>query len=144
MFKNSPRAGSLPGLGAYCLGLGIIVAATMLNLAFDRLCERDIARLPQPIPRLYDASGKTGVTLLLVAAGLSIILLAAVARRAEAEEERPDRPYVPRAPAFYAPGDDPQAGSHPPGAVVLQTRRYLAHANLSGATGFPARRDPVD
>jgi hypothetical protein len=28
------------------------------------------------------------------------------------------------------------------GSVVPQTRKYLAHANLSGTTGMPARRAP--
>jgi hypothetical protein len=43
---------------------------------------------------------------------------------------------------FYGPGDDGTGDSHAQGAVVLTTRRYLAHANLSGTTGFPSRRIP--
>jgi hypothetical protein len=140
MTKNTLR--SLPGLGAYCLGLGIIVAATILNLAHDRLCERDIARLPFFLPELYDNTGKFGVTLLLTALGLSVILLGAASRRVRAEEEKLDRPHVPSSPLFYGPGDDGPADSRPAGAVVLTTRRYLAHANLSGTTGFPSRRAP--
>lgn len=142
MSKNTLRARSLPGLGAYCLGLGIIVAATILNLAHDRLCERDIARLPFFLPHLYDASGKFGVTLLLTALGVSIILLGAVARRTREERGKGDRAHVPSVPVFYAAGEEGATDSHPPGVVVLTTRRYLAHANLSGTTGFPTRRLP--
>jgi hypothetical protein len=69
--------------------------------------------------------------------------LGAVAGRSRVRPEAPrPGPAIPRTPAFYDSGDDAPAGSHAPGAMVLTTRRYLAHASLSGTTGFPARRVP--
>ena len=128
---------TLPGLGAYFCGLGLIVAATILNVAHDHLSERDIALLPLFLAPLYEATGKFGVTLTLVTIGLSVIMLGAVFQRSRRVKKGSDE-YTSRAPYFYTSSDEPV--SHSSGTLVLQTQKYLAQANLSGTTGFPAAR----
>lgn len=143
MSTRTTRATSLPGLGAFCCGLGIIIAATILNVAHDHLTERDIARLPFSLPLLYDAAGKFGVTLMLVTLGLAVILVGIVLNRPRRERDLDEDMSVPRRLVYYSSSGEPQE-EHTNGVLVLQTRKYLAHANLSGRTGNPAQRTPKD
>src|SRR5689334_6488749 len=62
----SPRSGSLPGMGAFCVGIAFILAATVLNVAHDRLPQFHMDKLPLYIGALYAATGKLGVTILFV------------------------------------------------------------------------------
>ena len=75
MSTGRERAGSLPGLGMFCFGMSIIIAATVLNIAHDRLSGHGLESLPPFLAHMYDMSGKLGVTVALVSAGLSIITL---------------------------------------------------------------------
>jgi hypothetical protein len=68
-YKRS-RTRRAVNLGTFCSGLGLILTATILNVAYDRMDS------PAPhISELYETFGKFGVTLTLVCAGLSVILL---------------------------------------------------------------------
>lgn len=136
MSANPPRTRSLPGMIAYIVGLGFIVAASALNVAHDRLDEKRFAELPQPLPQLYDAGGKSGGTTLLVAVGLSILTLGVMANRSRrALVAESDAPYPP---TYYAPLDTASESKSARG-MVLQTRRYMANPHSSSVTGLPRR-----
>jgi hypothetical protein len=137
--------GGLPEMGMFYCGMGVIIAATLLNIAHDRLPERGVDSLPPFLANMYDMSGKLGVTLTLVTAGMSIILLGFVVQRNRRAQRAAGR-VSPTAstPYFYtSSGDEPESGVTSGGTVVLQTSKYLAPAAaLSGTTGFPAPRQP--
>jgi hypothetical protein len=128
----------------FACGMGIIFAATVLNIAHDRLSGSGLERLPQPLANMYYLSGKLGVTLLFVSAGMSIIMLGILLpsrqRRRAAAAAAADP--VPAAPYFCdSTTDDEGREVTPAGVVVLKTRKYLSPAsNLSGSTGWPAAR----
>ena len=128
-----------PGLGAFCCGLGIILAATILNLAHDQLSERQVSSLPGFLATMYHATGKFGVTLTLVTAGLSVILLGCVFQRTQRARAAARATSTSRVPYFYSSADSAEGSTG--SSMVLQTSKYLAMAqNLSGTTGFPAPR----
>lgn len=146
MSTKLERTRTTAGMGLFACGLSVIVAAALLNIAHDRLSGSGIEALPGPIAHMYEASGKSGVTLVFVAAGMSIILLSVVLqrnRRAPRAVEATVNPIA-SVPNFCTPaeeGDGDQEVS-PTGAVVLQTRKYLPASSLSGTTGWPATRKP--
>ena len=53
MSTGRERAGSLPGLGMFCFGMSIIIAATVLNIAHDRLSGHGLESLPPFLARLF-------------------------------------------------------------------------------------------
>jgi hypothetical protein len=138
--STGERAGALgwSGLGSFCTGLALIVSATILNLAHDRMTPSEIDALPLFLSDLYDFAGKLGVTLLFVGAGLVLIILGLAMRcdrllysrgpRAETEVEA-------EAVYFYTPDEQPDAA--PGGGLVLQTRKYLRpkRSRSGSATG---------
>jgi hypothetical protein len=132
-------------MGLFACGLSVIVAAALLNIAHDRLSGTGLEALPGPLASMYDASGKSGVTLVFVAAGMSIILLSVVLQRNRQAKRASNAPANPLAsvPYFCTPTeeDDEQEVS-PAGTMVLQTRKYLPASSLSGTTGWPATRKP--
>lgn len=114
------------GSGLFVCGMSIIVAATVLNIAYDRLSSRGLATVAPFLASMYDDSGKTGVTSVLVAAGLSLILLNFVAQRnlrmprssSDLANTRSVMPYSPASPS------GPEVS--PSGTFILKTRRYLS------------------
>ena len=140
MSTGRERAGSLPGLGMFCFGMSIIIAATVLNIAHDRLSGHGLESLPPFLAHLYDMSGKLGVTVALVSAGLSIITLGFALQRNRQVQVRSANPLA-RQPYFCTPeGDGAGPEVSRSGAVVLQTRKYLPAHSLSGTIGWPATR----
>lgn len=137
------RAGGVLGYVMFFCGLALIVAAPVLNIAYDRLAERAATTLPSFVVQAYEMSGKLGVTMLLVTAGLSIIIVGLVAQKGRPRRTSSQR--VGRStPYFPTPGPDtplPEVSSS--GTVILRTQKYLpGHASLSGLTGFPLPRRP--
>jgi hypothetical protein len=65
------------GAGAFISGLAFIVAATVLNVAHDRMPTQDykLETLPLYVGTLYATTGKMGVTLALVAIGMVCVML---------------------------------------------------------------------
>jgi hypothetical protein len=131
------------GLGSFCCGLALIVSATVLNLAHDRMSPREVEALPLFLSDLYDMAGKLGVTLLLVGTGLSLILLGLALRcdtllfsRAPVRTEpEPEGVY------FYTADDQPESAVGPNGGLVLQTRKYLhPKRSKTGSTAGNAAR----
>ena len=134
---RSSRAG-WPGLGAFCVGIAFIVAATVLNVAHDRLSGFKLDTLPLYIGTLYAVSGKLGVTILLVTLGMIFLLASACFR--------PHRPLslssasggmatVADSQPFFCTGHQPSssgasgATTHSSGRVVLETWKYLTPPN---------------
>jgi len=145
MSTKLERARSSTGMGLFACGLSVIVAAALLNIAHDRLSGSGLEALPGPIANMYYASGKVGVTVVFVAAGMSIILLSVVLQRSRRTPQASDTPTNPVAsvPYFCTPSDeDSDREVSPAGTMVLQTRKYLPASSLSGTTGWPATRKP--
>jgi hypothetical protein len=114
-------------MGAFCVGIAFILAATVLNVAHDRLPQFHMDKLPLYIGELYAVSGKLGVTILLVSLGVVCMIAGAFFRR--------PLPYAESLPGSPVPGDSQpyfvtgQASStpttHSSGRVVLETWKYL-------------------
>ncbi|MCI0703820.1 MAG: hypothetical protein L0241_22400 [Planctomycetia bacterium] len=64
----------LIGRITFVAGIALIVAATAMNVALDRMTDAQVSQLPAFITDLYDTAGKLGVTLLLVGIGLAVIV----------------------------------------------------------------------
>jgi hypothetical protein len=142
MATAAARPRSLAGNGMFYVGLSIIGAATVLNIAYDRLSWVGVEVMPQFLARMYDTSGKPIVTLVFVAVGLSFILMGFALPRARVEQRSSNRPQVRIAAPLFSPdteetGDE---GVTANGTVVLRTRRYVNDSSFSGATGWAPPR----
>lgn len=129
--------------GAFFIGLSFIGAATVLNIAYDRLSWVGVEVMPQFLSHMYDVSGKAGVTLVFVAVGLSFILMGFALPRGASEQRSSNRPQIRVAVPLFSPETEgaTEDGVTSNGTVVLRTRKYLADSSLSGATGWaPPRR----
>lgn len=135
------RPGRLPGLGMFCCGMSVIVAATVLNVAHDRLSGNGLEALPPFLANMYDMSGKSRVTLALVTAGLSIILMGSALQRTRRTQRRTANSLAGQ--PYFSPSDEAEPGVSNSGAVVLRTWKYLTpQHSLSGTTGWPTGRTP--
>lgn len=117
------------GLGLFVCGMSIIIAATVLNIAYDRLSGQGLAAIAPFLATLYDGSGKAGMTSILVAAGLSIIILSFVVqrnRRTSWERNGLANPLPGLADFDIPPADTSTQEVSPTGSVILQTKKYLA------------------
>ncbi len=145
MSTNRARTHSSAGMGLFACGLCIIIAAALLNIAHDRLSGSGVEALPPFLAHMYEASGKFGVTVVFVAAGMSVILLGTVVERNRRAQRTSTTPANPLASVPYfctSTSEDADQGVSPGGMVVLQTRKYLPASSLSGTTGWPATRKP--
>jgi len=126
----------------FFVGLSFIGAATVLNIAYDRLSWVGVEVMPQFLAHMYDTSGKPIVTLVFVAVGLSFILMGFALPRAQVEQRSSKRPQVQIAAPLFSPDADEAAeeGVTSNGTVVLRTRKYVTDSSLSGATGWAAPR----
>jgi hypothetical protein len=124
-----PRAGSLPGMGAFCVGIAFIMAATVLNIAHDRLPQFQMDKLPLYIGSLYAETGKMGVTLVFVSLGVLCLIAGAMYRgrpariRGALGEEQAlatgaSQPY-------FCTGQQSGATTHSSGRIVLETWKYV-------------------
>ena len=125
------RLGSLPGMGAFCVGIAFILASTVLNIAHDRLSGFNMDKLPLYIGDLYVVSGKLGVTILLVSLGiLCLIVGACLGRPTPYAAPLPDevlpsglsQPYFVTGQSSAAA---PTPTTHSSGRIVLETWKYL-------------------
>src|SRR4051812_42336385 len=119
MSTGRERAAGTPNLGMFACGMGIIIAATVLNIAHDRLSGSGLERLPQPLANMYYLSGKLGVTLLFASAGMSIILLGFVPprRRKRADADADAASPAPAAPYFCDSTTDDEGREVTPAGV---------------------------
>jgi hypothetical protein len=125
------------GLGPFCVGFALLVAATLLNLAHDRMTPAEVGRLPSTLANMYEMSGKGGVTFIFVSVGLAIIVVGTMMRRGEVEPETEEHrgPVIPT-PYLYPTGENAPPTASAAGMMVLQTRRYLQpQRTKSGSTG---------
>ncbi len=124
MSRVVQRGRRASGMGAYWCGLSFIGAASVVNLLFDT-CFRDPRSFPQPLANLLESSGKLGITLMLVGAGLATIGFHwLVAGFAPPPTKGGTRPVWSSQTYFYAPPPLPNEGRSR-GPMVLETQRYL-------------------
>lgn len=132
------------GYGAFYIGMGVIGAATVLNIAYDRLPGVGAEMMPQFLSHMYDTSGKGNVTAVFVALGLSIILLGFAMPKGGREQRTAKHAKVGSiaVPLFTAEdenGEEP--GVSAAGTVVLRTQKYVSpNSGLSGVTGWAQPR----
>jgi hypothetical protein len=137
--RNARQRGFRPGLGAFVLGISLICAASILNIAHDRIFADQTHKLPEVFAWLYQMSGKQGVTLVFAGLGVLVIVMGGVIRgmtaRPAAVPDGGANPSV-SVPYFITP----TAESLPDvrGGIVLETRKYLPQAHPS-----PGRASPV-
>src|SRR4051794_22813103 len=142
MATPAARPRSRAGNGMFYVGLSFIGAATVLNIAYDRLSWVGVEVMPQFLAHMYDTSGKPVVTLVFVAVGLSFILMGFALPRAKVEQRSSNRPQVRIAAPLFSPDTDEggDEGVTSNGTVVLRTRKYVTDSSLSGATGWSSTR----
>jgi hypothetical protein len=132
MKTAADRARVWVGLAAFVGGLAVIVAAAVLNVLSDR---QSAASMPQFLTDLYATSGKTGVTLMLVLLGCTIVSLGLAVPRPRRAPPAPTYRRV--AVPLYTPpetnGPEPEVTFS--GRVVLRTQKYLGaqHGRQRGA-----------
>jgi hypothetical protein len=114
-------------MGAFCVGIALILAATVLNVAHDRLPQYHMDKLPLYLGDLYAESGKLGVTILLVSLGVVCLLAGACFRRPAPIRLPGGAEPVPgdSQPYFVAGHAASTPGTHSSGRVVLETWKYL-------------------
>jgi hypothetical protein len=113
--------------------MSFIVAAPLMNLAYDRMSKRRLTgdgseMLPSFLATLYDESGKFGVSLFLIGTGASILFLGylwqSMKRRNFVVPESENS--VPRTIRHESSPDAPVEVAGAPGQMTLQTRKYLS------------------
>jgi hypothetical protein len=133
MPAKGERAGSLLSSGTFWAGMAFLIAAPLMNLAYDRMVSKRLGGdgseiLPSFLANLYDQGGKTGVTLTLLAIGVVILLFGFLRQNIRGH--------------WGSSTAESANTANATGQLVLQTRKYLPQASLSGTTGFPLPRQP--
>jgi hypothetical protein len=133
------HSSNLPGLGAFCVGLALIVSAAVLNIAHDGMDPAELRELPALLGVFYQSAGKLGVTLALVGLGLAVIAFGALCNAGwllpgwlgsdNSAEPQSSSDYSTGATAVARPGT---------GKVVLATRKYFGVA-AAAVPGKPPR-----
>jgi hypothetical protein len=129
MSAKREHTSSLFSSGAFWLGMGLMLTAPVMNLAYDRMSKARLSgdgseMLPSFLATLYDGSGKLGVTLTLFAFGAAVLIFGYLRqgkkRRFSDENSLPHLP-----PRESSPGDQQEVVAMP-GQMALQTRKYLS------------------
>ena len=141
--STGARSGHTLSAGAVFSGLAFIIAATVLNIAHDRIQEQNykFETLPFYIGTLYATTGKLGVTLLLVTIGM-VCLLLGLRRYGRVPLPLDDSPLSPLArgsstgssSALYTASQHATAAPVG-GRVVLETWKYVTPPNGSPRQG---------
>jgi hypothetical protein len=140
--STGARVGHTFGAGAVVSGLAFLVAATVLNIAHDRMPDQNykMETLPFYIGTLYATTGKTGVTLLLVTIGMASLLLGLRFYGRDSRGAAPADSPLSRgsstgsSSALYTASQ--QANAAPVGGrIVLETWKYVTPPN--GSPGGP-------
>jgi hypothetical protein len=147
MATKTDRPRSWAGYGAFYIGMGMILSASVLNVAHDRLEGLGARSLPGFLADMYELSGKSGVTITFVTIGLSIILLgfALPRRNQKSSSAKRTGAVTPTAVPLFTSTEDGEEGPEVAGGkVVLRTRKFLSpNSGLSGVTGWePPRQVP--
>ncbi|HVL13110.1 MAG TPA: hypothetical protein VM529_11125 [Gemmata sp.] len=120
-------------MGAFCVGIAFIAAATVLNIAHDRMSGFRFETLPLFIGTLYAASGKLGVTILLVSLGMMSLVLGLCLRKREPISVADALGHGPSVadsrPYFYTSQSSSDAGTRSSGRMVLETWKYVTPPN---------------
>jgi hypothetical protein len=129
------RARRKAGLGAFYIGMSLIGAAVVLNIAYDRLSWAGPEVMPYFLTHMYESSGKTNVTLAFVAFGLSVMFLG-LALPKGADEKAADEEQTESKLPLVAPEDEsagaPSSDVAPNGQVILRTQQYMRRKGKSG------------
>lgn len=131
MSKTMTRVRRKAGAGAFFVGMSLIGASVLLNLAYDRLPGAGAEALPPFLAHLYETSGKNGVTLVFVILGLGVMLFGFALPTSEseklAEAEEQVNAIQRKAVAEAPPSDDTPDGpaTTPNGQIILRTQQYM-------------------
>src|SRR5262245_40965340 len=122
------------GAGAFFIGMSLIGASVVLNIAYDRLPGVGAEALPKFLSHMYETSGKNGVTIAFVVLGLGVMLFGFALPKSEsekiAEAEERIRAMQRRAAATEPPPQPSTDGANEPtttpdGQIILRTQQYL-------------------
>ena len=131
MSKTMTRVRRKAGAGAFFIGMSLIGASIVLNIAYDRLPGVGAEAMPKFLAHLYDTSGKNGVTAVFVILGLGVMLFGFALPKSETEklaEAEQQVEAMQRAAAAEAPARDDGAegpATTPNGQIVLRTQQYM-------------------
>jgi hypothetical protein len=133
MSAKRERSINLLASGTFWLGMGIILTAPIMNLAYVRLVNARLSgdgaeRMPEVLAALYNLGGQMGVTYLLSAIGVAVIIFGNLPlrpRRRSSVTSYPLGNSVPQAlrdESAAAPEQPTTASGH----QALQTRKYFS------------------
>jgi hypothetical protein len=127
MAAQRERAGSLLASGTFWIGMAFILAAPIMNLGYERLFKARLGGngsevMPEFLATLYNVSGQQGVTLILLAIGVTILVFGHLRQRARTWSLRTS--YVVPESLRDTSTDEPSSVTAS-GHMVLQTRKYL-------------------
>jgi hypothetical protein len=114
--------------GAFYIGLALIVASAALNIAYDRLSELGPEALPGFLTQMYETTGKLGVTITFVTAGMTVIALGFAFQGSFSKQRSlPETGYAGSPMPYYSAPDgaEGEAQKTSSGGMVLRTRKYL-------------------
>jgi hypothetical protein len=133
MFAKRERAGNLLSSGTFWIGMGLIITAPIMNLAYDRMSKARLKgdgseMLPEFLATLYNFGGTTGVTLLLVAIGVAVLIFGHLRQQLRSQSVVVSHSVGKSAPHAHcdSPADESQPVATASGHMVLQTRKYLS------------------
>jgi hypothetical protein len=106
----------------YIVGLAFIALATVTNIALDGMTRNEIDALPPAVGGLYAATGKLGVTVIFVSAGLIAICVGVVVQSCLGLKRRTG--------GWQKTGES-HAVAAGPGQVPLDTNKYLGWSGRS-------------
>ena len=119
------------GAGAFYIGMSLIGASIVLNIAYDRLSWSGAEVMPHFLTHLYETAGKNGVTVIFVALGLSVMLFGLALPKSAGERYAEEVAREEALPLVSAsdptPSDDsPDAPTTTPnGQIILRTQQYM-------------------
>jgi hypothetical protein len=122
---------SLLASGTFWIGMGFILAAPVMNLAYDRMSKTRIQgdgseMLPEFLATLYNMGGKTGVTILLSSIGVTILILGQLWQQLRSVKTScSSRSSVPQALRDKS-ADEPAEAAPAPGHMSLKTGKYFS------------------
>lgn len=131
MSAKRERTASLFSSGAFWLGMGLMLTAPVMNLAYDRMSKARLSgdgseMLPSFLATLYDGGGKMAVTLTLFALGAAILIFGHIRQGKRQFVEGSADENLPHLPRSESSPDNPQEVGGVPGQMALQTRKYLS------------------
>jgi hypothetical protein len=114
------------------VGLGLITLATVVNFALAGMTQDELDAMPAALLVPYQIGGRLGVTLILVALGLGVMVGGHAYQRWQSRRNRPD-PWGEQLQVYSSLANVPSRGS----SIRLETAKYLTPP---GPMVFPPER----